>query len=225
MGQEKQLVASSLIWHETQHQYINSDFLLLWTQPWSWRRPWEQGWTTRSATPRAPPAAWGSLSCSPAGGDTELSPEPPLQQRERSRSLGHTYSEDPLGLATRTHVGVVDVFEHHPGLVVFSHLRHRWRTVTAETHPLRPPGDVCFILGATSKKYVCQTCGHYFHFGSRSVPASSLLFTTASRSFQLVHCWQVNKLIENQKSHKIQETAQICAAPQPCMHACWLGKG
>lgn len=35
----------------------------------------------------------------------------------------HTYGEDPLGLASRAHVGVVDLLEDHPGLVVFAHLQ------------------------------------------------------------------------------------------------------
>lgn len=47
----------------------------LWARPWSWTAPWEQGWLTHSAFPPARPAAWGSWSCWPAGGDTDLSPD------------------------------------------------------------------------------------------------------------------------------------------------------
>lgn len=55
----------------------------------------------------------------------------------------HTYGEDPLGLASRAHVGVVDLLEDHPGLVVFAHLRRRETggrggkvtAADAETHP------------------------------------------------------------------------------------------
>ena len=36
-----------------------------------------------------------------------------------------THSEDSLRLSAGSHVGVVDVFEHHPGLVVFPHLTER----------------------------------------------------------------------------------------------------
>lgn len=55
----------------------------------------------------------------------------------------HTYGEDPLGLASRTHVGVVDLLEDHPGLVVFAHLQRREGGVgggvtaaDAKTHPV-----------------------------------------------------------------------------------------
>lgn len=37
--------------------------------------------------------------------------------------MGETHSEDFLRLSPRSHVGVVDLFEDHPGLVVLPHLR------------------------------------------------------------------------------------------------------
>lgn len=85
--------------------------------------------------------------------------------RQKS-SLVHTYSKDPLGLASCTHVGVVDMFENHPGLIVFAHLRRRGGRLRLQTqrHTLSfrhnfcnssVPG-VCLILETTSKKYVCQ---------------------------------------------------------------------
>lgn len=56
-------------------------------------------------------------------------------------------------------------------------------------------------LSALARKFVSylkQVCvpnvGHYFAFARlRSLPTSSLLLRTASHSFRLVHCWQINK--------------------------------
>lgn len=131
----------------------------------------------------------------------------------------HTYSEDPLGLATCTHVGVVDVFEHHPGLIVFSHLGHRGGRFR-QRQTLAPLHNVCTRrcprrrLSRTSKKFLCQTLVIILLLELTSVPASALLFRRASFSFQLVHCWQINKPFENQKSHKVQKTTQEWAVPQ-----------
>lgn len=87
-------------------------------------------------------------------------------------SLVHTYSEDPLRLASCTHVGVVDMFENHPGLIVFSHLQRRRGRLRLEMqrHALSfrhnfcvssVPG-VCLILKATSKQ--CAKCWSLFCF-------------------------------------------------------------
>lgn len=128
----------------------------------------------------------------------------------------HTYSEDPLGLATRTHVGVVDVFEHHPGLIVFSHLGHRGgglkqRHTLSLLHNVRTHRRPRRRLSQLSKKCLCQTLVIIVLLELRSLPASALLFRGASSSFQLVHCWQINKPFENQK---FQEPTQECAVPQ-----------
>lgn len=83
-----------------------------------------QGWLTHSASPPARPAVWGFLSCSPAGGDTDLSPADGTAAVRRLQVWRPvcTHSEDSLRLSTGTHVGVMDLFEHHPGLVMFTHL-------------------------------------------------------------------------------------------------------
>lgn len=133
--------------------------------------------------------------------------------------MAHTYSEDPLGLATCTHVGVVDLFEHHPGLIVFSHLGHRGGRL-GQRQTLLPLYKVCAHrrprrrLSQTSKKFLCQTLVIILLLELRSMPASALLFRSASGSFQLVHCWQINKPFKYQKSHKIQKTTQECAVPK-----------
>lgn len=97
----------------------------------------------------------------------------------------HTYSEDPLGLAACTHVGVVDVFEHHPGLIVFSILGDRGGRVR-QRQTLSPLHNVCAHrrpqrrLSQMSKKYLCQTLVIILLLESRSMPASALLFRRAS---------------------------------------------
>lgn len=78
----------------------------------------------------------------------------------------HTYSEDPLRLASCTHVGVVDMFENHPGLIVFAHLRRRRGRLRLgmQRHTLSLPHNFCIsrvlgvslILEATSKQCACQ---------------------------------------------------------------------
>lgn len=46
-----------------------------------------------------------------------------------------THREHPLGLAASAHVGVVDVLEHHPGLVVFARLEGGGRQKKKNCHP------------------------------------------------------------------------------------------
>lgn len=96
-------------------------------------------------------------------------------------SLVHTYSEDPLGLATCTHVGVVDVFEHHPGLIVFSHLGHRGGQLR-QRQTLAPLHNVCTHrrprrrLSQTSKKFLSQRLVIILLLELTSMPATALLF-------------------------------------------------
>lgn len=123
--------------------------VLLWARPWSWRGPSAPGWMTRSAAPPARPAVWGSWSCSPAEGDTDLSAAAGAAAvcRMVMWRPACTHSEDSLRLSAGAHVGVVDLFEHHPGLVVFPHLtERRGRSHTSSGSIVKPFNPLSWVL-------------------------------------------------------------------------------
>lgn len=85
-------------------------------------------------------------------GETPICDPPPALQRRWCWGSG-THSEDSLRFPSGSHVGVVDVFEHHPGLVVFARLIKEKGGVrrAVEQNEAKTEGFQSFLLNFSMK--------------------------------------------------------------------------